>query len=139
MIGISAERRIVMKENNNIENETFSYTYSAKQQDELKKIRKKYLPPEEDKMEQLRRLDKSVTTKGTIVAVIVGVISALILGFGMSCVMVWGNELFIVGVVVGIIGLIGVGLAYPLYTHITQKERKRLAPQILKLSEELLK
>lgn len=128
-----------MDENKNIKNETYSYTYSAKQQDELKKIRKKYLPPEEDKMEELRRLDKSVTTKGTIVAVIVGVISALILGFGMSCVMVWGNELFIVGVVVGIVGLVGIGLAYPLYSRITKREKERLAPQILSLTEELMK
>ena len=40
-------------------NNTFHYTYSAKQQEEVQRIRKKYLPPEEDKMEQLRRLDRS--------------------------------------------------------------------------------
>ena len=36
--------------------ETFQYTYSAKEQSEVEQIRKKYLPPEEDKMEQLRKL-----------------------------------------------------------------------------------
>lgn len=46
--------------------ETFSYTYSAKQQEEIKKIREKYAPKEADKMEQLRRLDESVTRKGTV-------------------------------------------------------------------------
>ena len=47
--------------------ETFNYTYSASQQEEIKKIREKYSAPEkqEDKMEQLRRLDKSVTKPGT--------------------------------------------------------------------------
>ena len=42
--------------------DVFQYTYSAKQQEEIEAIRKKYLPPQEDKMEQLRRLDKSATT-----------------------------------------------------------------------------
>ena len=43
--------------------ETFEYTYSAKQQQEIENIRKKYLPKEEDKMEQLRRLDRSATKR----------------------------------------------------------------------------
>lgn len=44
--------------------ERFQYTYSAKQQEEIKRIRSKYAAPEENKMEQLRRLDRSVTQKG---------------------------------------------------------------------------
>lgn len=44
--------------------DTFTYTYSAKQQEEIRNIRKKYLPREEDKMEQLRRLDRDTTRKG---------------------------------------------------------------------------
>ena len=43
--------------------ETFRYTYSAKEQSEVEAIRKKYLPPEENKMEQLRKLDRSATGK----------------------------------------------------------------------------
>ena len=56
--------------------ETFNYTYSAKQQEEIRSIRKRYLPkePQEDKMEQLRRLDQSATKKGTVVSLIVGII-----------------------------------------------------------------
>ena len=42
-----------------MEDNSFNYTYSAKQQEEIKNIRKKYVAPEEDKMEQLRRLDRS--------------------------------------------------------------------------------
>ena len=41
--------------------ETFEYTYSAKRQEEIEAIKNKYLPPKEDKMEQLRKLDTSVT------------------------------------------------------------------------------
>ena len=118
-------------------NETFTYTYSAKQQEEIEKIRRKYLPPEENKMEQLRRLDRSATKKGTRVSIAVGVVSALLMGVDMCCSMVWMGVWFIPGIVIGLIGIAGVAAAYPLYNRITRKERERLAPQILKLTEEL--
>lgn len=121
------------------EKETFQYTYSAKEQEELKRIREKYLPQEADKMEQLRRLDKSVTKKGTIVALVVGILGALILGVGMCCAMVWQGAWFIPGIIIGIIGIGLVSLAYPLYNHITRKERERIAPEILRLTDELMK
>ena len=120
-------------------NNTFHYTYSAKQQEEVQRIRKKYLPPEEDKMEQLRRLDRSSTRKGTIVSIIVGAAGCLLLGVGMCCTMVWMESLFIPGVVIGGVGIAVVAAAYPLFNAITKKERERLAPQILKLTEELSK
>ena len=123
----------------NDKTDTFQYTYSAKQQDEIQKIRKKYLPQEEDKMEQLRRLDKSTNRKGTAVSIAVGVIGCLLLGIGMSCTMVWMEQLFILGIVVGEIGIAAIIAAYPIYNRITAKERERLAPQILKLTEELSK
>ena len=116
--------------------DTFTYTYSAKQQEEIRNIRKKYLPREEDKMEQLRRLDRDTTRKGTILSVLVGVIGCLLLGVGMCCTMVW-MKFFSPGVVIGLIGIAAVAAAYPLYTRVKKKERERLAPQILKLTEEL--
>lgn len=121
--------------------EVFTYEYTAKQQKEIRKIREKYQqrPNEISKMDKLRKLDASVTKKGTCISLVVGVLSCLILGTGMSCVMVWGEDLFFIGVVVGIVGLIGVICAYPLYTYITKKERERLAPEILELADELLK
>ena len=51
-------------------------------------------------MEQLRRLDKSTNRKGTAVSIAVGVIGCLLLGIGMSCTMVWMEQLFILGIVV---------------------------------------
>ena len=119
--------------------ETFNYTYSAKEQEELKKIRQKYMPKEADKMEQLRSLDRSVTKKGTTVSLIVGIIGALILGLGMCCTMVWADQWFIPGVVIGLAGLVVVGTAYPLYLHVTKKERAKIAPEILRLTDELMK
>lgn len=125
-------------ENKN-ENEVFSYTYSAKEQEEVKQIRKKYMPKEADKMEQLRRLDRSVTRKGAAVSIVMGIIGALTLGIGMCCAMVWMGQWFIPGIVIGLVGIILVSLAYPLYTHITQKEREKVAPEILRLTDELMK
>lgn len=118
--------------------DTYEYTYSAKQQEEIRNIRKKYLP-KEDKMEQLRKLDQSATKKGTVISVVIGVISCLLLGVGMCCTMVWMDQWFIPGIIVGIVGIAGAAAAYPLYACITRKEREKLAPQILKLTEELSK
>lgn len=121
-------------------NESFEMTYSAPEQEEIRRIREKYLPKEEreTKMEQLRRLDASVTRRGTMVSIILGVIGALVMGAGMSMCMVWTDTLMIPGIAVGVIGMIGVGCAYPVFRHITIRERERLAPQILKLTEELM-
>ncbi len=120
--------------------EVFSYTYSASQQAEIKGIREKYMPPaeEEDKMERLRRLDRSVTRAGTVVSVIVGTISTLVFGFGMCCTMVW-EGLMLPGIIIGVAGMIGIASAYPLYTHVTKKQREKVAPEIIKLSDELMK
>lgn len=127
--------------------ETFNYTYSAAQQEEVEAIRKKYVadtPTDEaNKMEQLRRLDASVTNKAMILSITVGIIGALIMGLGMSLVMTdFGDTLgipskLIVGIIIGIIGMIGVIIAYPLYQRVIVKERKKIAPQILKLTDEL--
>ena len=121
----------------NEKNEIFTFNYSAKQQEEVKNIRQKYIPREENKMEQLRRLDASVTKKGTFISLIVGIIGALIMGTGMSLVMVWSSYMAL-GIVIGVIGMIGIGLAFPLYNRITTKERDKLAPEIKRLSDELL-
>ncbi|MCD8380260.1 MAG: hypothetical protein LUC95_08115 [Lachnospiraceae bacterium] len=121
----------------------FEYSYSAESHREVEEIRRKYITDEnnsyESKLRQLKDLDRSASRKGMIVSIAIGTISTMLLGLGMSCVMVWNDPLFILGVVLGVLGLIGVCSAYPLYQHITKKERKRIAPMILKLSEELEK
>ena len=119
--------------------ETFTYTYSAREREEIEKIRQKYLPKAEDKMEQLRALDRNVTQKGRGIALTVGVLGTLGLGVGMCCTMVWGETLFVPGVVIGVAGLLVLSLAYPLYARITRKEREKAAPEILRLTEELMK
>ena len=119
------------------EHEAFTYTYSAQQRTEVEQIRKKYLPPQEDKMAQLRRLDQSVTQKARSVAITLGVIGALILGTGMSLCMselgvLLGEYAMAVGILVGLTGLLLVALALPVYHRTVEKERKRIAPEILR-------
>ena len=124
--------------------ETFTYTYSAQQQEEIKRIRKKYSAPEENKMDQLRRLDQRATQKAQAWAIALGVIGALVLGTGMSLAMTelsgfLGGTTMFIGIPVGLIGIVLVALAYPVYTRTLKKERQRIAPEILRLSDELMK
>lgn len=116
-------------------NDKFEYTYSAKQQTELENIRKKYLPQEESKMDKLRRLDESVTRPGTMISIIVGIVGTLIMGFGMCLCIEWSE--FIPGVIVGVIGMAILAAAYPIYNKITQKQREKIAPEILRLTDEI--
>ena len=126
-----------MEENH--KSDTFQYTYSAKEQEEVKRIRDKYLPKEEDKMAQLRKLDAGVSQKATMYSIMIGMIGTLILGIGMCCCMVWGGNLFVPGIVIGLIGMAATGAAYPIYSKNLKKEREKIAPEILRLTEELMK
>ncbi len=126
------------------DNQSFAYTYSAQQQKEVESIRKKYLPKEEDKMETLRRLHYSATQKAQAASIAMGVIGTLILGTGMSLCMTeigaaLGHLAMIFGILIGLTGLVLVALAYPVYNRVKRKERERIAPEILRLTDELLK
>ncbi len=89
-------------------------------------------------MEQLRRIDAGVGKKGTVISLLVGIFGSLVMGLGMCCCMVWGGGWFIPGILIGFAGIAGVALAYPVYMRVTQKERERIAPEILRLTDELL-
>ena len=127
--------------------DSFNYTYSAKEQEEIKKIRKKYTNTldNEDKMAQLRRLDAAVYSKANVSSLVVGILGALVMGFGMSLVMTdIGNALgtvlaMVIGVLMGLIGIILVAAAYPIYNYTLKKEREKIAPEILRLTDELMK
>lgn len=126
---------------------SFSYTYSAAQQAEVENIRKKYAAPAEDKLEQLRRLDRSVHQKAQIWSLTIGILGALIMGTGMSLTMTELSALLgayrelsmVIGIFVGVLGMVLIALAYPIYNRILKKERERVAPEILRLTDELLK
>lgn len=126
---------------------SFSYTYSAKEQEEIRRIQQKYQPKEEQDIDKLRKLDAKVTEKATTVSLVLGIVGTLILGSGMSLVMTdLGNILgmqgisnIIIGILVGSIGLIFVILAYPMYQKVLKKEREKIASEILRMTEKLIK
>ena len=90
-------------------------------------------------MELLRKLDYGVTQKATAVSIAVGIIGTLLLGIGMCCTMVWTDVWFIPGIIVGVIGIAVLCCAYPLYNYTVKKEREKIAPEILRLTDELMK
>ena len=134
---------------NTQENSGFTYTYSAREQEELKRIREKYTAPTEaeDKMAHLRRLDASVTNTAQAAALALGITGTLILGFGMSLCMTDLGEILgsyrdmamVIGSLAGIVGGVLAGLAYPIYNAIVKAKRKKLAPEIIRLTDELMK
>ena len=127
-----------------MENHSFEYTYSPQRQQEVEEIRKHYLPKEEDKMAALRRLHAVPTQKAQAASLAVGIMGALILGTGMSLCMTdigaaLGNFALILGIVIGLAGMVMVALAYPIYNRVLKTEREKIASDILRLTDELMK
>ena len=127
-----------------MENNSFEYTYSAQRQQEVEEIRKAYLPREKDKMEPLRKLHAIPTQKAQAVSLAAGIMGALILGTGMSLCMTelgaaLGTLSVVLGILVGLIGMVLIALAYPAYSSTLKKEREKIAPDILQLTDELMK
>ena len=128
----------------------FKYTYSSAEQAELRRIREKYSPKEnkeEDALTRLRRLDAEVSGKANAAALAFGVIGILILGLGMSLIM---SDLSVklgishplaltVGIISGLVGGALAAFAYPVYNLIIKREREKIAPEILRLTDELMK
>ena len=116
---------------------TFEYNYSAEKAREVEAIRRKYEEPKEDKFEQLKALDRQAERRGQILSIAIGIIGTLILGTGMSMVMVGQVTYFIPGVVIGIVGALALGAAYPIYKKVTQKDRDKVAGQVLALVKQI--
>ncbi len=121
-------------------NNEFQYTYSASQQEEIKKIRKKYLPEEEcsDKLTLLKELDKSVERAGKIPALVIGVLGTLVFGLGLCFVLMW-QHLFVAGVGIGSAGIVILASAYPIYKKIRSAKQEKIVPEILRLTEDFQK
>lgn len=129
------------------EKNTFNYSYSAEEQAEIEKIKNKYMPKTEDKMEKLRRLDESVTSMATTWSLVLGVTGTIVMGAGMSLTMtdlykalsMSSTAAMVVGIILGLIGMGVAAVAYPVYNLVLAKMRKKIAPEILRLAEELEK
>ncbi|MBQ7378638.1 MAG: hypothetical protein IJW70_03025 [Clostridia bacterium] len=134
--------------NQNNDQQEFIYTYSAKDKDEISRIRKKYeVNAKDHKLKRLHDLDASVQGYASSASIAIGTIGTLIMGTGMSAVMVeeFGTYLNLgiyttpIGIAVGIAGLAIAICAYPVYRAVSEKRKKQIAPEILSLIEELEK
>ena len=116
---------------------TFEYNYSAEKARQIEAIRRKYEEPKEDMFEQLKALDRQAERRGKLLSIAIGIIGTLILGTGMSMVMVGKVPYFIPGIVIGIIGAAALSAAYPIYKKVTKNDRDKVAGQVLALVKQI--
>ena len=115
----------------------FSYTYSAACNQEVLNIRKKYLPKEENKLEELMRLDRLVQNSGVKESLCAGIGGCLIFGLGLCLSMGVIGRMFWPGVILGLIGSAGMLAAFPVYRKFFNKAKALHVPRILELTAQL--
>lgn len=100
-----------------------------------------YSPKDTSKVVALRKLDARAKLPATVFTYTFGIVSALIMGVGMCFSMkVIGNgsaAMMVLGIAVGIIGMIGMGINYPIYKRILNKGKRKYAFDILQLAKEI--
>ena len=123
----------------------FQYNYSAAQSKEAQKIRTQYTEKNDTRLDELRKLDAQVKRPANVFGYTFGSISAIVMGSGMSLVMtdigakIGMTETMVPGIVIGVVGM-GMALStYPIYKKMLSARKKKYAPEILKLSEKIMK
>ena len=103
-------------------------------------IAKDYAPKESSKIIALKKLDNKAKLPATIFTYSCGIISALVFGTGMCLAMqVIGSGLpgMVLGIIIGIIGMIGCGINYPIYKKMLEKGKSKYAYEIVQLAKEI--
>ncbi len=123
--------------------EEFKYTYSAptaQEKKEILKIRSQYLPKDDEakdeKVARLKKLDSLVKAPAKAVASIMGVIGFCCFGLGMTMSLEWQKIVW--GAIVGIVGLVLMAFAYPVFNKILANRKRKYSQRILELSQSLL-
>ena len=100
-------------------------------------IAKDYAPKDSSKIIALKKLDNKAKLPATIFTYSCGIISALVFGTGMCMAMkVIGNSM-VLGIIIGIIGMIGCGVNYPLYKKMLNKGKAKYAYEIVELARQI--
>ena len=98
-----------------------------------------YAPKDTTKVVALRKLDARAKLPATVFTYSFGIISALVLGVGMCLAMgqigSGSTGSFVLGIVIGIIGMIGMGVNYPIYKRILENGKKKYAFEIMELAK----
>lgn len=103
-------------------------------------IANEYSKKETTKVRQLKKLDSKAKNPANVFAYTFGIVSALVLGTGMCLAMsVIGSGIgaTVVGIVIGIIGLVGCGVNYPIYKKLREKGKEKYGSDILRLAKEI--
>ncbi len=105
------------------------------------KIASEYAPKETRKVVASKKLDAKAKLPANVFGYTFGIVMALVLGTGMSLslkVIGDGTNLwFILGIVIGVVGIIGVSINYPIYRKILEKGKKKYGNDILELAKEI--
>ena len=99
-----------------------------------------YAPKDNSKIVALRKLDRKAKLPATVFTYTFGIISALVLGTGMCFAMqVIGSGTLgmVIGIIIGIIGMIGCGVNYPIYKKLLENGKKKYAYDIVELAREI--
>ena len=122
------------------ENQEFHFSYSAGQNSEIRqeveRIRSGYAEDGKDKLKRVRQLDNKTKQPALVFALLFGIGGMLLLGGGMSMVMVWKHMAS--GIAVGVAGCLLMAAAYPGHQYVLKKEKEKYKDEILRLCDELL-
>jgi hypothetical protein len=104
-------------------------------------IANEYAPKDTSKVVALRKLDAKAKLPANIFTYTFGIISALVFGTGMCLAM---GEIgsgtvgsLVLGIIIGIVGMTGMGINYPIYKHILENGKKKYAFEIMELAKEI--
>ena len=103
-------------------------------------IAKEYAPKDSSKIVALRKLDRKAKLPATIFTFTFGIISSLVLGTGMCLAMQVigsGAIMMALGIIIGIIGIIGCAVNFPIYKKILESGKKKYAFEIVELAKEI--
>ncbi len=103
-------------------------------------IAKEYAPKDTSKVVALKKLDWKARSKACIFTYTFGIIMTLVFGTGMCLAMGvigGGTATMVVGIIIGIIGMVGVGVNYPIYSRLLESGKKQYASDILRLAKEI--
>lgn len=119
----------------------FDFSYAApseQERREIESIKRQYTPAskKEDKLEELRNLNKKTVKPPLIIGMTIGIFGTLIMGLGMTMVLEW--DIMAWGVTVGIIGAAIAAVSYPIYRAVLGKNKRKYGQKIIELANELL-
>ncbi len=103
-------------------------------------IANEYAPKNASKVLALKKLDRKAKRKANVFAYTFGTLMALVLGVGLCLsmgVLGAGSAMMTVGIVVGAVGLIGVGVNYPVYRRLLESGKNKYAFEIVQLAKEI--